>query len=250
MAGFPLGMIVLVVVSLLIYFGLAQRALDRMQLSDRAALAVVAGMALGGFVNVPLSTGAVDVSLNVGGALIPVGLAVYVLSRAGTAWERWRGVLAAAGTAVVVFLVNRFVFSSDPWQTGTDLLDPIYVYPLVGGVTAYLISRSRRSAFIAAVLGVLALDFYDLAYLLFTGTPGRVAIGGAGAFDVIVLAGVVAVLLAELVGESRERLQGGPAGEGRAPELLRNLRALPGAGGVRKPLRETSARKEGGEDRA
>ena len=39
-------------------------------------------------------------------------------------------------------------------------------------------------------------------------------IGGAGAFDSLILAGILAVLLAELVGETRERLQGGPKSEG------------------------------------
>ena len=48
-------------------------------------------------------------------------------------------------------------------------------------------------------------------------------IGGAGIFDSIVLAGLVAVLLAEILGETRERLQGGPATRGRDPELLRHL---------------------------
>jgi hypothetical protein len=50
------------------------------------------------------------------------------------------------------------------------------------------------------------------------------AIGGAGAFDAIVLAGIVAILLAELIGESLERLTGGPKTEGRPPELVKGLK--------------------------
>lgn len=38
MAGFPIGMILLLIISILIYFGLAQRVLDRMGLTDKVAL--------------------------------------------------------------------------------------------------------------------------------------------------------------------------------------------------------------------
>ena len=38
----------------------------------------------------------------------------------------------------------------------------------------------------------------------------RTAIGGAGVFDAMIVAGIIAVALAEIVGETRERLSGGP----------------------------------------
>jgi hypothetical protein len=52
------------------------------------------------------------------------------------------------------------------------------------------------------------------------GVPGTTAIGGAGAFDVVVIAGIVAVMVAELVGETREKLQGGPVLGMHRPEGL------------------------------
>ena len=51
------------------------------------------------------------------------------------------------------------------------------------------------------------------------------AFGGGGMYDTVVLAGVLAVCLAELIGESRERMQGGPRDENRDPSVLKNLRA-------------------------
>ncbi|MBC7335065.1 MAG: hypothetical protein H5U01_02165, partial [Clostridia bacterium] len=90
MPGFPIGMIALLVVAVLIYLGLAQRVLDRLYLGDSAALIIVAAMALGSFIDIPLARGRLDVSVNVGGGLIPLGLAVYVLARAGSGkeWDR------------------------------------------------------------------------------------------------------------------------------------------------------------------
>jgi len=52
-----------------------------------------------------------------------------------------------------------------------------------------------------------------------------VAFGGAGVVDITFIAPVLAVALAEVIGETRERLQGGPGGEGRSPSLLKNLKA-------------------------
>ncbi|MGI9952873.1 DUF1614 domain-containing protein [Moorellaceae bacterium AZ2] len=228
MAGYPLGVIVLVIVFLLIYFGLAQRVLDRLYLSDKAALALVAAILVGSFINIPLSRGRIVSSINVGGGLIPLGLAIYVLYRCGTRREVGRALVAAAVTAGVIFAVNSWLMrGKEPWDFAMNVLDPLYYYPLVAGVTAYLVGRSRRAAFVAAILGVLLLDLIDYLVLAVSGVRGTVAVGGAGVLDVSLLSGIVAVLLAELIGESRERLQGGPEVEGKAKSLLEGLRLKP-----------------------
>lgn len=238
MAGFPIGMILLLIISILIYFGLAQRVLDRMGLTDKVALGFIAAIIIGSFINIPITTARVDLSVNVGGALIPVGLAIYVLSRAGTLWEKTRALVAAVAAAASIFLINTRLFAHDPWQQGTDFIDPLYVYPLIAGGIAYLISRSRRGAFVAATLGVVLLDFYDAAILFAAGSPGNIAVGGAGVLDTIIFSGVFAVLLAELVGETRERLQGGPRDEGHSRELLHNLKTLQGHKPINQPARK------------
>ncbi|MEG3070897.1 MAG: DUF1614 domain-containing protein [Candidatus Syntrophopropionicum ammoniitolerans] len=94
------------------------------------------------------------------------------------------------------------------------MIDAIYLYPLVGGIVAYLFGRSRRGAFISATLGVLLVDVFQFAWLINQGAPASYAmmIGGVGAFDAIVLAGIFAVILAELVGECLERISGGLQG--------------------------------------
>ena len=64
-----IGMILLVVIALLILFGVLQRVLDRMALTDRQALLIVAAIFVGGWLP-DLSFG--NVTLNIGGALIPL----------------------------------------------------------------------------------------------------------------------------------------------------------------------------------
>lgn len=226
---YPIGMIALLVVSILVYFGVAHRVLDRLRLSDKAALAVIAAIIVGSFIDIPV-TGRVTINL---GGIIPVILAIYILVGAGKAYEWIRAIIAAGVTALALFLAARLL-GAEPENM---FIDPVYVYPLVAGVVGYLAGRSRRGAFFAAVLGVLSLDVAQYFWLSRVGGPGVVHIGGAGAFDALVLSGILALLLAEVIGEVLERMQGGPRKEGRPEELLANLQE-PGAEPAKKPLHE------------
>jgi uncharacterized membrane protein len=201
----PTGLIALTVVSVLVYFGLAQRVLDRMHLTDKEALAFLALMVVGAYVNVTLWRRPTQLIVNLGGGVVPIVLAGYILSRPGTAVEKGRAALATAITAVGVYAAGRLL----PSEPGTMLLDPMYVYALIAGIVGYLAGRSRRGAFIAATLGVILADVAHFIQLLMRRTPGRAAIGGAGAYDTVVLAGLLAVFLAEVIGETREKLGGG-----------------------------------------
>lgn len=233
MANFPLGLITLVVVSVLIYFGVAHRVLDRLRLTDRAALAIIALIIVGSFFDVPLTS---RITVNLGG-VIAVGLAIYVWLGAGTALEKTRAIVAAVVTALALFLAGRLL-GAEPEQI---FIDPIYIYPLVAGVVGYLAGRSRRGSFFAAVMGVLALDIGQYYYLVNSGVRGTVHVGGAGAFDSLILAGILAVLLAEIIGETLERMQGGPETEGRPEELVKNLREPEVA---QKPMTEEKSPQE------
>jgi len=206
-----------------------------MRLTDKSALAVIAAIIVGSFVDIPVTA---RVTINLGG-IIAVILAFYVLLGAGTAMEKIRAVVAAAVTALVLFLAARYLGA----EPESIFIDPIYIYPIVAGIVGYLAGRSRRGAFFAAVIGVLALDIGQYIYLVRTGVRGTVHIGGAGAFDSLVLAGILAVLLAEFIGETLERIQGGPRTEDRPEDLVKNLREPEPA---HKPLPKES--ENGGEN--
>jgi len=247
MGGYPLGRILLIVVTILIYFGLAHRVLDRLRINDRTALLLLGAIIAGSFINIPVTDGPPAVTVNVGGALIPLGLSLYLLVKAGTRTEWIRAVVATGITVAVITVVNRYLFADDPWRGRIDFIDPLLVYPIVAAVVAYLAGRSRRSAFVAATLGVLSLDVMNYFYLVNNNVPGRVAFGGGGAFDAVIMAGIGAVILAEIIGEGRERLQGGPKEEGKAPELLQSLdRAMPQP--AQKPLAKDAQERTDGDE--
>lgn len=229
MANFPFGLIALVVVSILIYFGVAHRALDRLRMTDRAALGLIAAIIVGSFIDIPVSG---RLTINVGG-VITVGIAIWLWLGAGTAFEKMRSAIAAIVTALVLFIGARFLGA----EPETVFIDPIYLYPLVAGIVGYLAGRSRRGAFFAAVMGVLALDIGQYVYLVQSGVRGTVHLGGAGAFDSLVLAGILAIMLAEIIGESLERMAGGPSSDDKDPALLENLKEPVPA---RKPAHNSS----------
>ena len=232
MLQYPLGLLTLLAVSILIYFGVGHRVLDRLRLTDRAALGVIAAIIVGSFIDIPVTS---RLTINLGG-VIPIILAIYVLVGAGKAYEWIRAIVAAGVTAGLLFLVGR-VLGAEQEQM---FIDPIYIYPLVAGTVGYIAGRSRRGAFFAAVMGVFALDVGHFIWLMRTGSPGVVNLGGGGAFDALVLSGILAVLLAEGVGEILERVQGGPEVEGRPEELVKNLRE-PQPEPARKPVPEQDA---------
>ena len=100
---------------------------------------------------------------------------------------------------------------SEPEQI---VIDPNYLFGLIGGAVAYLFGRSRRGAFVAGVLGSLIAAFWDAVEVWNQGVQQTLSLGGAGLLDTIVISGLVAVLLAELVGEAAERIARGRRKEG------------------------------------
>lgn len=194
-----IGMVMLTVASVLVLLGVGQRVLDKMQLTDRQALIIMALIFFGGLVP-DLVVGAV--SVNVGGALIPLGVCVYLLIRTDTAREAVRAIVGSVISAAIIFLLSRLM----PYEPEQIVLDPNYVYGLVGGVVAYVLGRSRRAAFICGVLGVLLADVAVAVMNRINGVNQMLYLGSAGAMDVVVMSGLIAVLLAELVGEILERM--------------------------------------------
>lgn len=214
----PVGMFVLLVISILVFLGLAERVLDRLRLSDRAALVFIGAMLVGGFLpNIPLSR---TLAINIGGGIIPLILVVYLFVKAGTARERIRAAIALLVTAVVVYLVLKII-PLEP--TYAFLMDPLYLVALIAGVAGYLAGRSRRSAFIAGVGAILLNDVFTRVELFYRGASSELVIGGAGIFDATIISGLIALGLAELVGEIRERLSGGEPGRGYPEELVEGL---------------------------
>ena len=193
------GMILLIVTGLLIAFGLGQRALDRLRLTDAQAYVFIALIIVLGLVpEIPLGR----TSVNLGGALVPLGMCVYLFVKADTGWERWRSVLASVVTGAVIWAMMRFL----PDEPDSIPFELNWLYGIPAAVVSFVLRRSRRSAFIGGVVVVMLAQIASVVPVWLSGVEQRRALGGAGVFDAVVIAGFLGVMLAELAGEVTERI--------------------------------------------
>lgn len=194
-----LSMVILTALAVLIFFGVLQRVLDRMYLTDRQALLITFLMFVGTLLP-DVSLG--PVSVNLGGAVIPVGVCIYLLIRCDEARERIRALLGSVLAGAAIFGITKLL----PPEAEELPVDPMLLYGLAGGVIAWVMGRSRRGAFICGVLGMILADVATGVMVRMQGASQQLVLGGAGVADAVVLSGVFGVIVAEIVGEITERI--------------------------------------------
>jgi uncharacterized membrane protein len=195
-------MILLTVVAILVFFGVAQRVLDKMHLSDKMAMLLIALMFFGTLIpNITIGL----LSFNLGGFLIPLGVCVYLFVKADTTKERVRALIGSLVTGGAIYALSAFL----PAEPERMIVDPLYLYGVAGGIIAYLLGRSRRGAFICGVLGILFSDIAQAVVNWSNGIRQPLVLGGGGAFDAMIFSGIFAVVLCELIGELLERMTRG-----------------------------------------
>ncbi len=225
--GLLLGLLLL-----LLQLGLIRYAYERVGLSHRAALLALFAALLGSGINIPLlqlpaqrlvEPRIVDffgmqyvipavverqstvIAINVGGALIPLLLVLYLIVHYGITR---RTILALAVVTLFVHLLAQPV-------RGVGIALPPLLPSIVTAVVALLFDRwtAPRTAFIAGTLGtLLGADILNLGIVQALGAP-VVSIGGAGTFDGVFVIGIIAVLLAGLSGHRHEEAPG-PGSQG------------------------------------
>lgn len=216
------------VLALLIQLRVLQYVYLQLGVSPGMALLLLIASLVGSYVNIPIATlwsepvvepgevlffgvpymvprlsePEVILAVNMGGAVIPTALSIYLLSR-NALWLR--GLIATACVAVVCYA------SAQPVR-GVGIALPIFVAPLAATLIALLISWRQAAplAYAGGSLGVLlGADIMNFDKLRGLGTP-VLSIGGAGTFDGIFLTGVLSVLLASLIGGLMQRYQQSP----------------------------------------
>ncbi len=135
------------------------------------------------------------IAVNVGGAVIPTLMSIYLLIKR----ELWaKGLLATAIVALVIHAMANPV-------PGLGIAVPVFVPVLITALVAMVLSREDAAplAYIAGSLGTLiGADLTNLDKVRGLGAPVA-SIGGAGTFDGIFLTGILAVLLASLYSRPR-----------------------------------------------
>ncbi|MGN6529939.1 MAG: DUF1614 domain-containing protein [Burkholderiaceae bacterium] len=173
-------------------FDAMRAAFERLGLSPAGALGLLAGCAIGSGVDLPVARlrgSGTLVMLNVGGCVIPVAMAGWVVAhvRLGAV----EVLLATAGVALASWRFSRV-------EPGVGVTMRGFVAPLAALACGALVDPQALAplAYVAGTLGVLVGA--DLMRLREAASSGAAALsmGGAGTRDGIFMAGVVAVLFA------------------------------------------------------
>ncbi len=209
-----LGLVLLALIAL-VEVNIIAYAYEKMGIQRRYILGILMLTLLGSTVNIPIAEipgkdiqvdrvisffgvqyvvpaiehqGRTILAINLGGALIPLALSLYLLVK-----QRlyFKGAVAIALVAVITHLFARPV-------PGVGIALSPFVAPVAAALAAIVISRQRAAplAYIAGSVGtLLGADVLNLYRIQQLGAPVA-SIGGAGVSDGVFLAGIVAVLLA------------------------------------------------------
>lgn len=126
-------------------------------------------------------------AVNLGGAIIPTCLSLYLLSQAA---NPVRMLMALAIVTYTVYKVARPI-------PGVGFATPMFIPPVVAALAALIFNYqwAAPTAYVAGTLGTLiGADLMHLDKLKDLRAPVA-SIGGAGTFDGIFLTGILAVLL-------------------------------------------------------
>ncbi len=130
------------------------------------------------------------IAVNVGGAVVPILISIFILLQKPEALPP-----SLATLAIVAFVTHLF---ARPVK-GVGIAVPMFVPPIMAAFSAYVLAPNELRPVIAYVGGVLGTllgaDLFNLGKVRNLGAPVA-SIGGAGTFDGIFLTGIVAVLLA------------------------------------------------------
>jgi len=206
---------IFLVVLILIQIGVLRYVYLRLGVSSGAAMLLLLGSLIGSYVNIPvwelpaqemqsarevvffgmhyvvpvvIDRPGTVIAVNLGGAVIPVLLSLYLLAKN----EMWvRGIIA---TAIIAAIIHMLAYP----VPGVGIAVPIFVPPVATAIVALIIAR-RHAAVLAYVGGsmgtLIGADLLNLGAVQGLGAPVA-SIGGAGTFDGIFLTGILAVLLA------------------------------------------------------
>ncbi|MGB9959878.1 MAG: DUF1614 domain-containing protein [Candidatus Bathyarchaeales archaeon] len=214
---FAILFLLLVLIVGLLFVGAVGLAFRQMGFSSQMAILILVATFVGSYVNIPLlrlkavipivreeyisffgivfkvpefdyEEFTTIVAINVGGALIPTLVSVYLLWKVPSTL-----IYALAGifiVAVVTHLVARPV-------KGLGIATPAFIPPLAAALVAYVLPSGARAviAYTSGVLGTLiGADIANLHKIPKLGAK-IASIGGAGTFDGVFLSGILAVLL-------------------------------------------------------
>ncbi len=210
---FPIGCFVFLLLILflpvfffLIFFNIISFSFEKLGFSPEATFLIIFLILIGSAINIPLTSKKrvyiqrsyflgffqrreieyQGVAVNLGGAVIPFSVSVYLLGR-----------VPLQSTLIATILMIIICFSLARVIPGRGIVLPALIPPIFSALFALILAPDFAApvAFISGVLGTLiGADVLNIKKVLKT-SPGMLSIGGAGVFDGVFLVGIVSVFL-------------------------------------------------------
>ncbi len=215
--------LLLISIVVLLFVGALRTAFTRIGFSWDDALLILLTSLLGSGVNIPLTTlessapvvrdahvrvfgityrmpfreqitNRTTIAVNLGGAIIPTLVSIYLLLQFPSAIR-----YALAATAIVALATHKM---ARPVK-GLGIVTPALLPPLVAALSALILialsGAVHELAFVTAYVGgtlgtLIGADLLNLDKIRDLGAP-MASIGGAGTFDGVFLTGIIAVLI-------------------------------------------------------
>lgn len=192
------SLIIISIIILLVMFGVGQRILDSLRLSDKQALLILVLICIG-LVIPPIWIGKYF-CFSIGGFLIPLALSIYLLISCGFSRDLLRAVI---GTVIVAGIIYGLEWLLPASPEGM-IIDNMYIYGVVAGVVAYALGRSRRNAFISCLFGITLAQMIQWLVNFGLNTPSILGLGVGGAFGTYVVSIIISVAVSEFLGRCFE----------------------------------------------
>lgn len=187
-----IGLIVLGVLAVLLFFGAAEKYFERLGLTSWLSFLLILALIIGAVM--PEIDGGAFV-MTVGGFIVPLIVMTVLFVFAAKSGDGLRAVLSALCVTAVTTLF-RLLFGVD---TFAAVLTSSLLIGFVGGAVAYLCAGSRVGLLAGAMGGCILGDVLSASLLRGLFGLETYTLGGYGIFDALVVASVSGLLFCEVV---------------------------------------------------
>jgi len=210
---FPIGCLVFILfifllpfLFILLFFNIVGFGFEKLGFSPETTLLILFLILVGSIINIPLTKQkkvwverpyflgifkkerleSQGIKINLGGAIIPIFISVYFLTK-----------IPLEPTIIAIVLITVISHHLAKIIPGQGIALPAFIPPIFSAFFALILAPQFAApcAFVSGVLGTLiGADIANLRKIQKV-SPGTLSIGGAGVFDGIFLVGIVSVFL-------------------------------------------------------
>lgn len=197
-----IGMILLAVLAVLIFFGVTDRYFSHMGVANWVAFLIVLAFAVAAMFP-PLTT-ATGVSFSYAGFFLPLLLGTVTLFALGANASLLRAVVGGMAVAGIVIATRVAVV---PVASYSAAIPALLIAGFAGGIVSFVIGQSRLAALSSLLCGCVLGDFIcAMLFRFVTESTYWLQLGQNGMFDTVVLGTIVGGLTAEIAAVAHRAL--------------------------------------------